>query len=64
MCKYQKSLQDLPYPRVQFESECGFKLVLAEGYNQDWKSKDYGKIKIPQGKCLKCQSLIEVIETN
>lgn len=65
MCKYQKSKpqpKNIPYPRVQFESECGFKLVLTEGYDQDWtKHKTYGEPIIPKGNCLKCQSEIEVV---
>ena len=65
MCKYKKSKpqpKNIPYPRVQFESECGFKLVLTEGYDQDWHNhKKYGQPLLPKGKCLKCQSEIEVV---
>lgn len=65
MCKYQKSKpqpENIPYPRVQFESECGFKLVLNEGYDKDWtKHQTYGHPVNPKGKCMKCQSEIEVV---
>lgn len=65
MCKYQKSKpqpESIPYPRVQFESECGFKLVLIEGYDQDWtKHKTYGEPIIPKGRCMKCNTEIEIV---
>lgn len=64
MCKYQKSKpqpKNIPYPRVQFESECGLKLVLNEGYNTDWTKHHYGHPVNPKGKCMKCQSEIEVV---
>ena len=64
MCKYHKSKpqpESIPYPRVQFESECGFKLVLTDGYDQDWTKQTYGEPIIPKGNCLKCQSEIEVV---
>ena len=67
MCKYFKSNpqpENIPYPRVQFESECGFKLTLTQGYNDNWKDYDnFGKPINPSGKCIKCKSEIEIIDT-
>lgn len=37
MCNYKKSdpqPKTIPYPRVQFESKCGLKVVLKEKYGQ------------------------------
>jgi hypothetical protein len=64
MCKYKKDKpqpKNLPYPRVTFTSECGFNLMLSEGYNMDWRNNGtYRTQKIPKGKCMKCGCEIEV----
>ena len=67
MCKYVKDdNQDAPYPRVSHTSECGFRLVLLEGYEFDSR-KDCGgsgfsersnRIAKPTGKCMKCKEAI------
>jgi hypothetical protein len=68
MCKYQKDIpqpKNLPYPRASFTGECGFKLVLIEGYDMDWKNnKTYGKPIFPKGKCMKCNTDIEADDYN
>lgn len=60
MCNYKKSEpqpEKMLYPRVQFESECGFKLILIEGYDMDWRDHSkYGNPILPIGKCMKCNS--------
>jgi hypothetical protein len=62
MCNYKKSNpqpENIPYDRTQFESECGFILVLKEGYNMNWQ--DYTKYRkpiTPIGKCMKCSNEI------
>ena len=67
MCKYQKDQpqpKTLPYPRVSFTSECGFNLMLKEGYNMDWRDcENYGKPVYPKGKCMKCKNEIEGLPT-
>ena len=61
-CNYKKSElqpENIPYPRVQFESECGFKLVLTDGYDMNWKDHEkYGTPILPRGKCMKCNKEI------
>jgi len=67
MCKYKKDIpqpKTLPYPRATFTSECGFKLMLTEGYSMDWRNYDtYGKPINPQGKCMKCKEDIEMVSS-
>jgi hypothetical protein len=62
MCNYKKSEhqpKNIPYPRVQFESECGFKLVLIEGYDMNWQDHNkYANLILPSGKCMKCNNEI------
>lgn len=62
MCNYKKSEpqpKTIPYPRVQFESECGLKVVLKEGRNLDWRNSNvYGQVELPSGKCMKCNDEI------
>jgi hypothetical protein len=49
-----------PYPRRQWDCECGFRLVLIKGYNQDYRSDDYKKLTLPKGRCMKCNGVITV----
>jgi hypothetical protein len=66
MCKYKKDKpqpKTLPYPRVTFTSECGFKLMLNEGYGMDWRNhENYGHPVYPKGKCMKCKEEIEMVD--
>jgi len=58
--KYKQTGSTIPYPRVEWKCECGFRLCINEGYNIDWRSDDYGKLKPPTGKCMKCKGEISV----
>ena len=58
--KYTQTNDEIPYPRVKWECECGFILALMQGYNPDYKSDDYGKLVHPSGKCMKCKGEISV----
>jgi hypothetical protein len=68
MCNYKKSNpqpKNIPNPRVQFESECGFKLVLNEGFNMNWQDyKKYRNPILPSGKCMKCNNDINFKQVN
>jgi len=57
---YKQTENKLPYPRVEWKCECGFRLALMQGYNPDWNSDDYGKLVHPSGKCMKCNGEISV----
>ena len=67
MCKYKREIpqpKSMPYPRVTFVSECGFNLMLTEGYSMDWrKYETYGKPVNPKGNCMKCKEEIEVVSS-
>lgn len=59
-CKYVLDEIEAPYPRVSYISECGFQLVMMEGYEYNEFSGRTSKFKIPSGKCLKCKKEIVV----
>ena len=62
MCEYKLSAEENKvFPRVNWVSECGFKLTVVEGYNMDHKNDSYGKINPPSGKCLKCKEEITAL---
>jgi len=65
MCNYKKESpqpKTIPYPRATFVAECGFYLMLKEGYSLDWRNnKTYKKPLYPKGKCMKCNQVIEII---
>jgi len=67
MCKYKREIpqpKSLPYPRATLISECGFNLMLTEGYSMDWRNHNtYGKPINPKGKCMKCKEEIEVVDS-
>jgi len=63
MCIYTASKKELPYPRLAYESNCGFQLAIVEGYEFDnhKNSNDTQtfstrtkRIAKPKGKCMKC----------
>lgn len=61
-CKYSKESpqpKNMPYPRISYNSECGFNLVINEGYVTDYRDYDnLGKEIKPKGNCLKCKKEI------
>jgi len=65
-CKYKISKEKLPYPRVMYDCECGFKYVMLEGYEQkNYSDSGGGKfagrtknLLKPQGICSKCKKKI------
>lgn len=68
MCKYVISKREAPYPRVRYDSACGFQLVQMEGYEFETQKDSGGgtfsirtdKLWYPVGKCMKCGELISV----
>ena len=62
MCNYRKQEpqpKTIKYPAIQYESECGFLLVL---FTQDTKLIDFKMCDIPvlpSGKCMKCNGDIK-----
>tara|TARA_R110000851_G_scaffold326621_1_gene495479 strand:+ start:40 stop:249 length:210 start_codon:yes stop_codon:yes gene_type:complete len=62
MCKYTVEKDAVPYPRIKYNSECGYQLMLIEGYKCE-STKDSGggsfliranELNLPSGKCRKC----------
>jgi len=58
-----------PYPRLAYESECGFQLAVMEGYEFDTHknsnatqtfSTRSNRIAEPKGNCMKCGESITV----
>jgi hypothetical protein len=65
MCNYKISEpqpENIPYENVLFESECGLKVFLKEGRSLDWRDTNkLGQVKLPSGKCMKCNGEINNI---
>ena len=67
MCTYTIENNATPYPRVKYNSSCGFQLAMMEGYEFD-NYKDSGgvqgfsvrssRINFPSGNCMKCKEAI------
>lgn len=65
MCNYKKSNpqpKNMPNDRTKFESECGFILVLKQGYDMNWQDyTNYRKPITPSGNCMKCNNEINFL---
>jgi len=60
MCKYIEVKNGAPHPRTRWSSECGFDLVLMQGYTPNFgKQEEYDKKILPAGGCMKCKAEIE-----
>ena len=55
---YKRTFNKIPYPRVEWECNCGFKYCLNEGFEQDYRKDNFKEIRFPTGKCLKCKKEI------
>ena len=55
---YKRTFNKIPYPRVEWECNCGFKHCLNEGFEQDYRKDNFKEIRLPTGKCLKCKKEI------
>ena len=66
-CEYVIEEDGAPYPRVKYNSECGFQLVVLEGYEFDSSKTSSGnesfsyrtkRVNFPSGNCGKCKNEI------
>ena len=55
---YKRTFNKIPYPRVEWECNCGFKHCINEGFEQDYRKDNFKEIRFPTGKCLKCKKEI------
>ena len=63
MCKYTLNEKNkAPFPRVRYLSECGFDLVLMEGYKHDIDGGRTSDLISPSGSCMKCKGEIECLK--
>ena len=56
---YKRTFNNIPYPRVEWECNCGFKHCLNEGFEQDYRKDNFKEIRLPTGNCLKCKKEIK-----
>ena len=56
---YKRTFNNIPYPRVEWECNCGFKHCLNEGFEQDYRKYNFKEIRLPTGNCLKCKKEIK-----
>lgn len=56
---YKRTFNNIPYPRVEWECNCGFKHCLNEGFEQDYRKDNFKEIRLPIGNCLKCKKEIK-----
>ena len=56
---YKRTFNNIPYPRVEWECNCGFKHCLNEGFEQDYRKDNFKEIRLPNGNCLKCKKEIK-----
>ena len=56
---YKRTFNKIPYPRVEWECNCGFKHCLNEGFEQDYRKDNFKEIRLPTGNCLKCKKEIK-----
>ena len=57
---YKRTFNKIPYPRVEWECNCGFKHCINEGFEQDYRKDNFKEIRLPTGKCLKCKKEIRI----
>lgn len=61
-CGYKKTDSELPFPRAEWESDCGYRLCLMTGYKDgEHGAPNYGKSVLipPSGSCTKCKKPIK-----
>lgn len=58
---YKRTFNNIPYPRVEWECNCGFKHCLNEGFEQDYRKDNFKEIRLPNGNCLKCKKEIKTL---
>lgn len=56
---YKRTFNKIPYPRVEWECNCGFKHCLNEGFERDYRKDNFKEIRLPTGRCLKCKKEIK-----
>ena len=56
---YKRTFNNIPYPRVEWECNCGFKHCINEGFEQDYRKDNFKEIRLPTGRCLKCKKEIK-----
>ena len=56
---YKRTFNEIPYPRVEWECNCGFKHCLNEGFERDYRKDNFKEIRLPTGRCLKCKKEIK-----
>lgn len=59
-CHYKRIESNCPYPRVEWESECNFRLCIVQGFIVDGYNPT-NILSLPTGKCMKCHKEITTV---